>query len=106
MLHIDRSALAESVAAAACLVLLADCAPGGPNVDRAPSTSDSLPSWENGPAKTAIQRFVAVVTDSEAPDFVAPEERVAVFDNDGSLWSEKPMCLQLFFAIDRIRGPV
>jgi hypothetical protein len=63
---------------------------------------DPLPSWNDGTAKTAIVDFVAMVTDAGGPDFVPPEERVAVFDNDGTLWSEKPAYFQLLFAIDRI----
>ncbi len=79
-----------------CGVLLA-AAPG------APAAGDPLPSWNEGPPKKAIMDFVRRVTSSGGPDFVAPEERVAVFDNDGTLWSEKPAYFQLLFAIDRVK---
>jgi phosphoserine phosphatase len=63
-----------------------------------------LPSWNEGRAKTAIIEFVNRVTESGSPDYVQPAERIAVFDNDGTLWSEKPFYFQLFFAIDRIKS--
>ena len=63
-----------------------------------------LPSWNEGPAKTAIVEFVEKVTREGGPDYVAPDERIAVFDNDGTLWSEQPMYVQLAFAFDRIRA--
>lgn len=62
-----------------------------------------LPSWREGGARERILEFVAAVTTPEAPGFVEPEERVAVFDNDGTLWTEQPMYIQLAFAIDRAR---
>jgi phosphoglycolate phosphatase-like HAD superfamily hydrolase len=65
---------------------------------------DPLPSWNDGPSKQAILDFVARVADKRSPDFVAPEERIAVFDNDGTLWSEQPMYFQLAFAIDRVKA--
>jgi hypothetical protein len=63
-----------------------------------------LPSWNDGAAKQAIMQFVAKVTDESGPGFVPPAERITVFDNDGTLWSEKPAYFQLLFAIDRIRA--
>ena len=63
-----------------------------------------LESWNDGPNKKAIISFVASVTDPAGPDFVPTEERIAVFDNDGCLWSEKPVYFQLFFVADRIRA--
>ena len=68
------------------------------------ASSDPLPSWNDGPAKQQIIDFVSAVTDSDNPDFVQPEERIATFDNDGTLWSEKPAYFQLLFAIDRIKA--
>ncbi len=62
-----------------------------------------LPSWRDGPAKTAIVEFVDAVTAEGGTDYVPPEERIAVFDNDGTLWSEQPMHLQLAFALDRVK---
>jgi phosphoglycolate phosphatase-like HAD superfamily hydrolase len=67
----------------------------------APRTIDPLPSWNAGPAKTAITAYVARVTRS-GPDFVPPPERIAVFDNDGTLWAEQPIYFQLVFAMERV----
>ena len=64
-------------------------------------SADQLPSWREAPAKHAIMEFVAAVTDPDAPDFVPERDRVAVFDNDGTLWTEQPVYAQLVFAIDR-----
>ena len=69
----------------------------------AAQTVDSLPSWNDGKTKQSIIEFVATVTEKGAPDFVPPAERIAVFDNDGTLWSEQPMYFQLMFAIDRVK---
>lgn len=61
-----------------------------------------LPSWVDGPAKSAIVEFVSAVTTPGGPGFVAPEDRVAVFDNDGTLWCEKPAYIQLDFLVRRL----
>ena len=66
-------------------------------------TRDPLPSWNDGKAKQSILAFVVQVTKSGAPDFVPPAERIAVFDNDGTLWAEQPMYFQLLFALDRVK---
>ncbi len=63
-----------------------------------------LPSWTDGPTKTAITAFVEDVTSAGSPGFVPPAERIAVFDNDGSLWVEQPMYTQLAFVIDRVKA--
>ena len=65
---------------------------------------DPLPSWNDGPAKQAILDFVAKVTKPGSPDFVPPAERIATFDNDGTLWAEQPMYFQLIFALDRVKA--
>jgi phosphoglycolate phosphatase-like HAD superfamily hydrolase len=70
----------------------------------APAAADPLPSWHEGPAKTRILTFVKAVADKSSPDHVVPERRIAVFDNDGTLWSEQPLYFQLQFAIDRVRS--
>jgi phosphoglycolate phosphatase-like HAD superfamily hydrolase len=67
------------------------------------AATDPLPAWADVDSKRAIITFVQQVTTPESPDFVAADERIAVFDNDGALWSEKPAYFQLLFAIDRIR---
>jgi phosphoserine phosphatase len=64
---------------------------------------DSLPSWNDGPAKESIVEFVTKVSEEGGPDYVAPAERIAVFDNDGTLWSEQPMYFQLLFVLDRVK---
>lgn len=66
--------------------------------------TDPLVSWHSSKAKTAIIDFVASVTDKNSNSFVPLAERIAVFDNDGTLWSEQPAYFQLFFAIDRIKA--
>jgi phosphoserine phosphatase len=65
---------------------------------------DPLPSWNNGVAKQNIMTFVDKVTKDGSPDFVPVPERIATFDNDGTLWSEQPMYSQLFFALDRVKA--
>jgi hypothetical protein len=69
-----------------------------------PAAEDPLPSWHDGPVKGAIVRFVADVTKDGGPDFVPIAERIAVVDNDGTLWSEQPYYNQVAFALDRIRA--
>lgn len=66
--------------------------------------TDPLPSWNDGPTKQSIIDFVTQVTEEGGPDFVKPEERVATFDNDGTLWVEKPMYTQFVFAMDRVKA--
>ena len=65
--------------------------------------ADPLPSWRNGPAKQFIISFIHKTTQPGSPDFVPIEDRIAVFDNDGTLWSEQPNYVQLVFAIDRVK---
>jgi len=64
---------------------------------------EPLPSWNDGAARSAILDFVERVTEPGSPDFVPAAERIAVFDNDGTLWSERPVYFQLLFAIDRVK---
>jgi len=73
------------------------------SVDSAHGT-EPLASWNDGPAKSRILSFVQAVTDRTSQDYVSPAERIAVFDNDGTLWSEQPVNFQLLFAIDRVRA--
>src|ERR1700722_8820312 len=63
-----------------------------------------LPSWNDGATKQSILDFVAAVTREGSPDFVPPAERIATFDNDGTLWVEHPMYTQLAFALDRVKA--
>ena len=69
----------------------------------AAAAADALPSWRDGKAKQAIVRFVEEVTEKGGTAFIPPAERFAVFDNDGTLWIEQPMYVQLAFALDRIK---
>lgn len=81
---------AATIAAAAPLPALAQSSP--------------LSSWNDGPARKAITDFVAKVTREGGPDYVAPAARIAVFDNDGTLWAEQPAYFQLLFAMDRVKA--
>src|SRR5271165_5445308 len=65
---------------------------------------DPLPSWNDGKAKRSITAFVAKVTKEGSPDFVPVAERIATFDNDGTLWCEQPMPVQFYFALDRMQA--
>ena len=65
---------------------------------------DPLPSWNDGKAKEAIIEFVEKTTRKDSPDFVPVPERIATFDNDGTLWAEKPLYFQVFFALDRVKA--
>jgi phosphoserine phosphatase len=69
-----------------------------------PVWADPLPSWNDTETRAAIIDFVARVTDPGSPDYVTPGDRIAAFDNDGTLWSEQPIYFQAFFAIDRLRA--
>jgi hypothetical protein len=66
-------------------------------------SGDPLPSWNDGATKQAILKFVTAVTQAGSPDFVPPAQRIATFDNDGTLWVEHPMYTQLAFALDRVK---
>lgn len=68
--------------------------------------SDLLPSWNDGAAKKSIIEFVAKVTKKRGPEFVPPIDRIAVFDNDGTLWAEQPFYFQGLFVFDRVRALV
>src|SRR5271154_3214603 len=63
---------------------------------------DPLPSWNNGPAKEAIISFVKGTTEKSSPKYVEPKDRVATFDQDGTLWTEHPLYAQAMFALDRL----
>lgn len=65
--------------------------------------SEPLPSWNDGPAKRQIVAFVEAVTTTGGKDYVKPAERIAVFDNDGTLWSEQPAYFQVLFAFDEVK---
>jgi phosphoglycolate phosphatase-like HAD superfamily hydrolase len=69
----------------------------------ASAAEDPLPSWNDGSTKKAILEFVAAVTDENGKDYVEPAERIATFDNDGTLWVESPMYTQALFAFERVK---
>jgi len=73
------------------------------SIAAAASAADPLTSWNDGPTKKAIVDFVTAVTDPRGDDFVEPTERIATFDNDGTLWVEAPIYTQLNFALDRVK---
>ena len=79
--------------------VIISCMPQNNNTN----TKDPLPSWNDGDTKSSIIKFVQEVTDKNSNFFVDIPDRIAVFDNDGNLWSEKPVYFQLFFAIDRLK---
>jgi hypothetical protein len=83
-----------------CVLVVLACAALSTTIQAA----DPLPSWNHGAAKNSILQFVAKVTNEGSPDFVPPAERIAVFDNDGTLWAEQPMYFQAFFAFDRVKA--
>ena len=74
------------------------------SVSQTAAAQDPLPSWNDGIAKKAIVEFVTKVTAEGSADFVPPVERIATFDNDGTLWVEQPMYTQLAFALDRVKA--
>jgi hypothetical protein len=80
--------------AALCLLVAASLS--------AAAQTDPLPSWNDGPAKQAILNFVARATTEGGPDFVPPAERIAAFDQDGTLWVEQPLYTEFRFALDRV----
>ncbi|CAI8711510.1 HAD family hydrolase [Pseudomonas sp. IT-P176] len=65
--------------------------------------AEPLPSWNDGPSKKSIIEFVQAVTTEGSKDYVKPAERIAVFDNDGTLWSEQPMYFQVLFALEEVK---
>jgi hypothetical protein len=91
--------LTISAALFVAVTLFATLLAGG----RPVAAQDALPSWNAGPAKNAIIVFVGKITRQGGPDFVPPAERIAVFDNDGTLWTEQPMPIQMAFALDRVK---
>jgi len=105
MMWASRRMLFVNAALAAGAVALAiGCAPQTEAPPSSEAIPEPLPSWSEGPAKGAITDFVTRVTDPASPDFVPAAERIATFDNDGTLWAEQPAYFQLLFAMDRVRA--
>ncbi len=84
-----------AVAALALLCLLVSAA-------QARAAADPLPSWNDGPAKQAIIKFIATTTTEGSPQFVSPGARFATFDQDGTIWVERPIYTEVVFALDRV----
>jgi len=84
-----------------CLVVILLLA-GSPA--RADAQTEALPSWNDGDAKRVILDFVKCATNPDCPEFIPTAQRIAVFDNDGTLWSEQPVYFQFAFAIDRVKA--
>ena len=93
-LYVCLSRAFRSAAALVLLLLLA--------IGHACAQRDPLPSWNEGPAKQAILKFVKDTTDKHSPSYVEPEDRIATFDQDGTLWTEHPLYAQAMFALDRV----
>jgi phosphoglycolate phosphatase-like HAD superfamily hydrolase len=93
MMEFDRREFTTFLLGAAASVSVA-----GP----ASAQSDPLPSWNDGPAKQAIVKFVHATTDAASPNFVPFAERIATFDQDGTLWVEHPIYTQLVYCFDRV----
>ena len=94
----SSSRRASALLLALCTLLLL-AAPAG-------AQTDPLPSWNDGPAKKAIVEFVQSTTDKASPKFVPPEERIATFDQDGTLWVEQPMYTQVLYCLDQVPAVV
>jgi haloacid dehalogenase-like hydrolase len=97
MLHIERAVLKPVMMAVALVGVLAFATV-------ASQAADPLPSWNDGPAKQSIISVIERVTTPGSPDFVPVAERIATFDNDGTLWSEQPLPVQLYFVLDRVKA--
>jgi phosphoserine phosphatase len=98
---IDRRALLMAMATAPALPQLLI-----PTATNAQGQGAPLPSWNDGPAKQAIVDFVRVTTQQRSPNFVPSEERIAVFDQDGTLWVEHPIYSQVVYCLDRVPAVV
>jgi phosphoserine phosphatase len=83
---------------------LTEVMPGPLSSADAALAADPLPSWNDGPTKQSIFSFVEKVTKEGSPSFVPVPERIATFDNDGTLWCEQPVPVQVYFALDRVKA--
>jgi len=88
------------------VLTLAFCIPLLAASTRATAQTDPLPSWNDGTAKKAIVDFVQATTDKASPKFVPPEERIATFDQDGTLWVSHPIYTQVVYCLDRVPAVV
>ncbi len=96
---------AMAVVATACMLAACQTASPGPAAAAtAPRDTSALALWRTSTARSAIESFVERTTSPTSPDFVPERDRIAVFDNDGTLWAEQPMYVQLAFVIDRVKA--
>jgi len=102
--NLIAAALACALALATTLAHAADPSTPLPSMELRAGGAGPLPSWNDGKVKQSIVAFVKNVTGKGSPGFVPPAERIAVFDNDGTLWAEQPMYFQLIFALDRVKA--
>jgi phosphoserine phosphatase len=103
MKYVRMASAALALAAIGLLAAGGSAAPAAGAVQAAAAAPDPLPSWNDGATKRAIVEFVEQSTRSGSPRYVPPAERIATFDNDGTLWSEQPFYFQGFFIFDRIK---
>jgi hypothetical protein len=100
----DINKAAAALVGAVALLSFACAGPPGSPAARATPAADPLPSWNEGAGRQAIVKLVTDVTTEGGASYLPPAERIAVFDNDGTLWSEQPMYVQLAFALDRVKA--
>ncbi len=98
----SRNPFARGIAFGVLIAILSGCTLP-PSGDGSDFIADPLPSWRDTPTRQAIVDFVERVSTEGSSDWIPPEERIATFDNDGTLWCERPVYFQLYFALDRIR---
>lgn len=103
---ISRRKLLQASAAAAMLPAFSGGLLSASAFAQTTAAADPLPSWNDGAAKQAILSFVAAVSGEGSPDFIPPAQRIATFDNDGTLWVEQPIPVQFAFALDRVKAMV
>jgi phosphoglycolate phosphatase-like HAD superfamily hydrolase len=96
----------RSVLVATTTAMVATSLPQYADAQTPPDPASALPSWNEGPTKKVILDFVRVTTDATSKDFVPPDERVATFDQDGTLWVEQPVYSQLVYCLDRVPAVV
>src|SRR5215469_8432103 len=97
-----RTFLADAVASAAAVTVLGSLKASAQGSSSAAGSGEPLPSWNDGPAKQAIVSFVQATTTPGSAQFVPQEERIATFDQDGTLWVEKPMYTQVIYCLERV----
>jgi phosphoglycolate phosphatase-like HAD superfamily hydrolase len=97
-----RTFLGNAAASAAAVTVLSGLNANARESNPAAAAGDPLPSWNDGPAKQEIVGFVQATTTSGSLQFVPPEERIATFDQDGTLWVEKPMYTQVIYCLQRV----